>query len=157
MVSERWVDYMANRPASRVCVPTGETPRPVYTRSAPNIDLSEATVFLLDEFDLPPGSPARCDSMIQRDLLVSLRGAPRTFHRLDVDTGDACVECARFDALVADGGIGPHPARSWQQRAPWSERTRQRARCPNTCGHAGACDDASSFSIRPRALAVYCR
>lgn len=104
-VSERWVDYMANHPASRICLPTGETPRPVYTRSAPNVDLSGATVFLLDEFDLPPGSLARCDSMIQRDLLGSLGSAPRTFHRLDVDTDDAIVECARFDGLIADGGL----------------------------------------------------
>lgn len=104
-VAERWITHMSERPDSRICLPTGGTPRPVYARSAPEMDLSEATVFLLDEFDLPPGSAGRCDSMLQRDLLGSLRQMPRAFHRLDVDATDTAFECARFDALVADGGL----------------------------------------------------
>jgi 6-phosphogluconolactonase/glucosamine-6-phosphate isomerase/deaminase len=104
-VAERWISHMSDHPDSRICVPTGETPRPVYASAATDIDLSEATVFLLDEFDLPSGNAARCDSMLQRDLLNSLAVAPKAFHRLDVDTIDADAECARFDSLVDNGGL----------------------------------------------------
>lgn len=105
VVAERWISRVADRPDSRICLPTGETPRPVYELAAPVVNLTEATVFLLDEFGLPSGNAARCDSMLQRDLLRSLARPPKAFHRLDVDTTDAVVECARFDALVADGGL----------------------------------------------------
>jgi glucosamine-6-phosphate deaminase len=104
-IVERWISHMADNPKSRICLPTGETPRPVYARATPDIDLSASTVFLLDEFDLPPGSAGRCDAMIRRDLLGSLAKAPGAFHRLDVDAAEADIECARFDALVANGGL----------------------------------------------------
>jgi glucosamine-6-phosphate deaminase len=104
-VAKRWVSHMSHHPDSRICLPTGETPRPVYTRSAPQVDLNEATIFLLDEFDLPLGSAARCDSMLKRDLLGSLTKPPGAFHQLDVNAADPETECARFDALVGDGGL----------------------------------------------------
>lgn len=104
-VAQRWTSYVHDHPTARVCLPTGETLRPVYTRCAPVIDLSTTTVFLLDEFDLPKGSPARCDSMLDRDLLGSLTEPPGNFHRLDVNTTDPEEECARFDALIRDGGL----------------------------------------------------
>ncbi|MCJ7781361.1 MAG: 6-phosphogluconolactonase, partial [Acidimicrobiia bacterium] len=66
-VAERWSTFMQENPAARLCLPTGETPRPVYARSALSIDFTDATIFLLDEFDLPPGNHARCDEMINRD------------------------------------------------------------------------------------------
>lgn len=104
-VAKRWISHMSHHPDSRICLPTGETPRPVYTRSASQVDLSEATIFLLDEFDLPLGSAARCDSMLKRDLLGSLTKPPGTFHQLDATAADPETECARFDALVSDGGL----------------------------------------------------
>lgn len=104
-VAELWVSHMSDHRDSRICLPTGETPRPVYELAAPVLDLTEATVFLLDEFELPGGNAARCDSMLQRDLLGSLAEPPKTLHRLDVEAADAAVECARFDALVADEGL----------------------------------------------------
>lgn len=104
-VAEHWISHMSSHPDSRICLPTGKTPRPLYAASTPEIDLSEATVFLLDEFGLPSGSAARCDSMLQRDLLSSLAAAPNAFHRLDVDAMDADAECERFDSLVSDGGL----------------------------------------------------
>lgn len=104
-VAERWISYMNEHRNARVCLPTGETPRPFYTLSAPEVDLSAATVFLLDEFDLPEGSAARCDTMLERDLLGSLSQTPCVYRRLDVNASDPDAECARFDALVADGGL----------------------------------------------------
>lgn len=96
---------MSSHPDARICLPTGETPRPVYTRSTPEIDLSTSTIFLLDEFDLPLESTARCDFMLRRDLLESLSTPPAAYYRLDADAPDPDAECARFDALVADGGL----------------------------------------------------
>lgn len=104
-VSRRWISSVAASPALRLCLPTGETPRPVYTRSAPTIDLSSATVFLLDEFSLPANSPARCDAMLRRDLLDSLTHPPLALEALDVHAEDADAECLRFDQLVNDGGL----------------------------------------------------
>ena len=103
--AEMWVAYVQENADARICLPTGETPRPFYARSARRIDLSSATVFLLDEFDLPSWSAARCDAMLQDDLLASLRGPPRAVHRFHVDAPDADAECARFDGIVNNGGL----------------------------------------------------
>lgn len=105
IAARRWIDYMIEHPAARLCLPTGETPRPVYARSSTELDLSSATVFLLDEFDLPRGSAGRCDTMLRRDLLASLSAPPAVFHRLDVNAPDQVAECARYDATIGNGGL----------------------------------------------------
>ena len=90
----------------RLCVPTGSTPVPAYRALAEQGGgLGAATVFLLDEFGLPPGHPARCDSMIRRALLDHLEVAPRHFHALDPDATDLDAECARYETAVAAGGL----------------------------------------------------
>jgi glucosamine-6-phosphate deaminase len=43
--------------------------------------------------------------MLKRDLLGSLTKPPGAFHQLDVNAADPETECARFDALVGDGGL----------------------------------------------------
>ena len=50
-------------------LPTGGTPRPLYHElAARSPDLADSEVFILDEFlGLPPGHPARCDTMIEQD------------------------------------------------------------------------------------------
>jgi glucosamine-6-phosphate deaminase len=101
-VAEKWVAYMQARPNARICLPTGETPRPLYALSASMIDLDSATVFLLDEFDLPRESAARCDVMLERDLLGSLSQAPGALHRLHAEALDSQAECARYDAIIGD-------------------------------------------------------
>jgi glucosamine-6-phosphate deaminase len=104
-VAQRWALAMQRNPAARLCLPTGETPRPVYAVAASVIDLDAATVFILDEFDLPPGNPARCDVMIQRDFLDMLTGQPKAVHSLDPSVPDPDAECRRYASLVADGGL----------------------------------------------------
>lgn len=104
-VARRLITKLAADPSTRLCLPTGQTPRPMYEACASSIDMSGSTVFLLDEFGLPVNSPGRCDSMLQRDLLGSLRHQPAEYHRLDVDAPAPDEECARFDALVEDGGL----------------------------------------------------
>lgn len=105
LVAEMWTSFMQRRPDARICLPTGETPRPLYASSAPNLDLSSTTVFLLDEFDLPRGSAARCDSMFEQDLLRLLVRPPKAQHRLRVEASDADAECSRFDAIIGKGGL----------------------------------------------------
>ena len=82
-VAQRWATIMQRNPSARICLPAGETPRPAYAVAASVMDLDAATVFILDEFDLPPGNPARCDEMIQHDLLNLLTHQPKAVHRLD--------------------------------------------------------------------------
>ena len=68
LVGQRWTAFMEERPGARLCLPTGQTPQPLYAQAGRSIDFGRATVFLLDEFGLPPGDPARCDAMLHRDL-----------------------------------------------------------------------------------------
>jgi len=104
-VAQHLVDRLEIHPTARICLPTGQTPRPMYAACAPSLDVAKATIFLLDEFGLPASSPGRCDSMLQRDLLGKLERPPRKYHRLHVDADLPDAECARFDTLVEDGGL----------------------------------------------------
>ncbi len=85
----------------RMVLPTGSTPRPVYRELAARLpDLSDSEVFILDEFlGLPPGHPARCDTMIQQDLIALLERPPPV-NALDPDVDDLDAEAARYESLV---------------------------------------------------------
>lgn len=96
---------LAADPKLRMCLPTGSTPRPLYEQIAGQSDFSDATVFILDEFGLPDGDPARCSTMLERDLLSLLSSRPKV-DRLDPMAPDPEAECARFASAVADGGLG---------------------------------------------------
>ncbi|MFO8074869.1 MAG: 6-phosphogluconolactonase, partial [Egibacteraceae bacterium] len=104
-------DRLAARPRLRVCLPTGSTPQGPYTAVAERLasgqaSLAEAEILLLDEFgELAPGHPARCATMLARDLLDRLDAPPAAVHRLDPDAEDLDAECARFRRVVADGGL----------------------------------------------------
>ena len=104
-VATRWSASMLRNPSARLCLPTGETPRPVYASVAPVTDFSSSSVFVLDEFDLPEGDTARCDSMLQRDFLSLLIEPPESVDALHPGTLDPEAECHRFEALVDDGGL----------------------------------------------------
>jgi glucosamine-6-phosphate deaminase len=106
VVAASLVDHLQSVPDSRICLPTGSTPRPMYRRFAESGgDLSRSTVFLLDEVGLARSSGGRFDEMIQRDLLGLLSVAPRAVHAIDVDAPDMEDECRRYEALVRDGGL----------------------------------------------------
>jgi glucosamine-6-phosphate deaminase len=105
-VASAWLRFQDEGRERRLCLPTGNTPRSVYGSFADRGgDLGEASVFLLDEFGLPPGDPARCDSMLERDLLARLPNRPRSFSSWDTTAADLDAECLRFEAAVADGGL----------------------------------------------------
>ncbi len=51
------------RPGLRLCLPTGDTVRPLYRELAGRTDLGGVQLFLLDEFGgLPEGDPGRCEA-----------------------------------------------------------------------------------------------
>lgn len=110
-VAERFCARLRQRPRLRVCLPTGSTPRGLYAAIAERVaggqaSLAEAEVLLLDEFGgLAPGDPARCATMLARDLLDRLDTPPAAVHRLDPDADDLDAECARYHRVVADGGL----------------------------------------------------
>lgn len=93
-------------PGQRLCLPTGSTPKPVYASfAASGGDLSATTVFLLDEFGLPPGGPARCDVMLEGDLLSRLASPPAHLETWDTTTPDLTGECIRMEEAISHGGL----------------------------------------------------
>jgi len=88
-----------------MCLPTGSTPRPVYSAVAAQADFSASTVFVLDEFGLPEGDLARCDQMLQRDLLEKLPTPPARLESLDPQAVDLAAECDRYERLLTRGGL----------------------------------------------------
>lgn len=100
-------DTVLSTAGFRLCLPTGNTPVPAYAAFAEQGgSLSETTIFLLDEFGLPAGHPARCDSMIGRTLLDLLDHPPAVVHSLDPGAADLDAECRRYEAELAAGGCG---------------------------------------------------
>lgn len=102
-VGRRLATTLGETPDLRLCLPTGNTPAPAYRAFvAAGGQLDRAEVFLLDEFVLPAGHPARCDVMLSTALLDRLPAQPRALHKLDVDVQDLGAECARYEALLSD-------------------------------------------------------
>ena len=105
-VGARLVARLAANPAMRICLATGNTPVPAYRAFADlGGRLDRADVFLLDEFGLPPGHPARCDEMLARSLLDLDVAPPARVHGIDVDGDDAAAACRRYDQRLAAGGL----------------------------------------------------
>lgn len=101
-VADAFVDRLRDNPRLRVCLPTGDTPSPLYAELAERDRAGDAswalaTVVLLDEWaDLPPGDRARCDVRLRRELLDRLAPPPR-FVPIDVDGSDDEAAASRHD------------------------------------------------------------
>ncbi len=92
-------------PGIRLCLPTGNTPTPVYRRVAETTSLDGVTIFLLDEFGgLPKDDPGRCAAALTRDLLRPARDSP-TLHVPDVDAPDPEAAATRYGELIVEGGL----------------------------------------------------
>jgi len=95
-------------PCLRLCLPTGDTPEPVYAALVERVargeaSLAGATVVLLDEWvGLRPGDPARGDVQIRTQLLELLPGPPAAVHLVDVDGPDLDAAVARHDAVATE-------------------------------------------------------
>ena len=115
--SEEWAERVAAHlaarlratPAIRMCLPTGDTPSPVYASLVAAIarghaSLAEATIVLLDEYvGLPPDDPARCDARLRRELIDPVDAKPRAFHPIRVDELAPEEAAADLDRVAADG------------------------------------------------------
>jgi 6-phosphogluconolactonase/glucosamine-6-phosphate isomerase/deaminase len=110
-VAGRLAARLEDRPDLRVCLPTGDTPTPVYAELVAaewrgEVTLGGATVVLLDEWvGLPPGDPARCDARLRDELVDQLSGGVGRFVPIAVDGPDPEAAAAAHDAVVADGGL----------------------------------------------------
>lgn len=114
--SSEWADRIAAdlaarvraEPALRLCLPTGETPAPVYAALVElavrgDASLASAEVVLLDEYvGLPEGDPARGGDRLRRELIDRLPSPPAVFHEIDLTT-DPDTAAARHDAVAASG------------------------------------------------------
>jgi glucosamine-6-phosphate deaminase len=100
---------LRDEPAIRLCLPTGDTPSPIYARlagmaRAGRAPFESAVIVALDEYlGLPPGHPARCDVRLGRELLDRLPVPPAAFHAVEVDEPDPEAAVARIDAEAARG------------------------------------------------------
>lgn len=110
-VAALWCDRLVAQPTLRQCLPTGATPTPVYDEMAGRVahgavSFAASEVFLLDEFGgLPPDDPARCETMLRRDLLDHVDLPEDRFHRLDPDVADVDRACRTFEDRVRSGGL----------------------------------------------------
>ena len=104
-VASRLAERLRERPGLRVCLPTGDTPTPVYAELVAaerrgDVSFAAATVVLLDEWaGLPPGDPARCDVRLRRELIDRL-AAPPAFVPIDVDGPDDDAAALAHDAAA---------------------------------------------------------
>ncbi len=112
-----WADRVAadlaarirDEPGMRLCLPTGDTPAPLYARLAVMARAGAASfaateIVALDEYlGLPPGHPARGDVRLRRELLDLLPEPPAAFHRIEADDPDPAAAAARVDAIAARG------------------------------------------------------
>ena len=100
-VVDEWLNRLDTADGLRMVLPTGSTPRPIYDElAARQPDLSSSELFILDEFlGLPPRHPARCDTMIERDLIVRLDRPPAVF-AFDPDAADLDAEATRYGELI---------------------------------------------------------
>ena len=95
-------------PGLRLCLPTGDTPEPVYAALVERVargeaSLADATVVLLDEWvGLRPGDPARGDVQIRTQLLDLLPDPPAAVYLVDVDDPDLDAAVARHDIVAME-------------------------------------------------------
>ena len=93
-------------------LPTGRTPVPFYREltalyRAGRIDFAATTTFNLDEFDgLAADDPRSFRAFMQRHLFDAVNLPPRQINFLNGRTGDARLECQRYErAIRRTGGI----------------------------------------------------
>ncbi|MHB8890472.1 MAG: glucosamine-6-phosphate deaminase [Candidatus Limnocylindrales bacterium] len=97
---------LVERPSLRICLPTGDTPSPVYAalltaEARGEASFGASTVVMLDEWvGLPSGDPARCDVRLRTELLDRLGTPPAAFAAIDVDASDPEAAAGRHDAAA---------------------------------------------------------
>jgi glucosamine-6-phosphate deaminase len=114
--AEAWAKVVAGelaervraQPAIRLCLPTGDTPTPLYTELVAaehrgEISFGSATLIMLDAWvGLPPGDPARFDARLRTELIDRLKVPPGRFIVIAADGVDPAVAAARHDFEARD-------------------------------------------------------
>ncbi len=100
---------MSANPRLVLALPTGRTPIEMYrllaeSRRAGRFDLSEATVFNLDEVLLPKSVPQTFFQFMTRNTWGPLGVAPERRFIPDGETVDPEAECRRYEAAIAERG-----------------------------------------------------
>ncbi|MCZ6661354.1 MAG: glucosamine-6-phosphate deaminase [Actinobacteria bacterium] len=103
-IADLWAERLSDSPGLTMCLATGSTPKPVYRAIAGHADLSGTKVFLLDEFGLEPGDPARCDVMLG-DMLLSRLEVPPALEKLNPQAANLDAECDRYSQAIARDGL----------------------------------------------------
>lgn len=107
-VGARLAEQIRQRPGLRLCLPTGDTPTPVYAALVALVDegavsLAGVTVVLLDEYvGLRRDDPARLDGRLRRELIDVVDAAP-AFHPVPVDDLEPDEAARRHDEVAAQG------------------------------------------------------
>ena len=105
-VADQFVALLKTKPGARLCLPTGNTPGPVYDRVAAAVrdgraSFREAEVFLLDEFGgVPADAAGRCDVMLRRGLLDHVDLPDDRYHRIDTHGPDVDASARAYDAAL---------------------------------------------------------
>ncbi len=101
--------HIRESPRLRLCLPTGDTPAPVYARlvelaRSGEVSFAEAVVIALDEYlGVAPGHPSRCDVRLRRELLDELPEPPAAYHPIEADDPDPDRAAAHHDSVAAQG------------------------------------------------------
>jgi len=112
--AESLLARLRERPQMRLCLATGSTPLPMYSRLAQHPDaFAAASVLLLDEFGgLPADEPASCDATLRRVLIHHVRPADyraiATDHLGEPAAVDAWIDAGRLDLVVLGIGVNGH-------------------------------------------------
>lgn len=104
-VAAELVARLRATPAMRICLPTGETPAPLYAAlvaaSPPGL-WSQATVVMLDEYlGLAPDDPAAGGPRLRRELLDHV--SPGRFVEVDAAGSDPDSAARNLDRAAAEG------------------------------------------------------
>lgn len=104
-----WRDRLRDNPRLRLCLPAGNTPKPIYAAlvksvAAQQVSFREATVFALDEYGgLAADDPGGCANMLRHCLVSHIDLPPGQFHWLDAQAEDRDQVCGDYDAAIGRG------------------------------------------------------
>lgn len=104
-VADELISRLRARPDLRLCLPTGQTPVPLYDELARRREAAwgSAEIVLLDEYlGLPDGDPARGGDRLRRELVERLPEPPAAYHEIDL-AADPEEAARRHDAVAARG------------------------------------------------------
>lgn len=108
-VAGRLAERLRAEPALRLCLPTGETPAPLYASlvrlaGAGEVSFGAATVVLLDEYvGLDADDPARCIAQLRAQLLDRIDPPAGRVHAIDVVGRSPEAAAVELDRVAAEG------------------------------------------------------